>query len=196
MRLELSDYYIFNLTVYQSLIKKIDGIYRKANWIISVTLAIIIGLIVCHKNLPNQERGNFYLLFVFFFSLIFSFVCLYCFFYFLYKIFRILLKLFFKTIIKITYNKKIIPDYLLNISESDIEYDNLSINIRIKWDKILKIIENENALYVYFNKKVAFIFIKRYFENIEEYRKIKNFIENNTKIASVFIVTEKIKKNG
>ena len=63
MRLELSDYYIFNLTVYQSLIKKIDGIYRKANWIISVTLAIIIGLIVCHKNLPNQERGNFYLLF-------------------------------------------------------------------------------------------------------------------------------------
>ena len=196
MRLELSDYYIFNLTVYQSLIKKIDGIYRKANWIISVTLAIIIGLIVCHKNLPNQERGNFYLLFVFFFSLIFSFVCLYCFFYYLYKIFRILLKLFFKTIIKITYNKKIIPDYLLNISESDIEYDNLSINIRIKWDKILKIIENENALYVYFNKKVAFIFIKRYFENIEEYRKIKNFIENNTKIASVFIVTEKIKKNG
>ena len=196
MRLELSDYYIFNLTVYQSLIKKIDGIYRKANWIISVTLAIIIGLIVCHKNLPNQERGNFYLLFVFFFSLIFSFVCLYCFFYFLYKIFRILLKFFFKTIIKITYNKKIIPDYLLNISESDIEYDNLSINIRIKWDKILKIIENENALYVYFNKKVAFIFIKRYFENIEEYRKIKNFIENNTKIASVFIVTEKIKKNG
>ena len=196
MRLELSDYYIFNLTVYQSLIKKIDGIYRKANWIISVTLAIIIGLIVCHKNLPNQERGNFYLLFVFFFSLIFSFVCLYCFFYFLYKIFRILLKLFFKTINKITYNKKIIPDYLLNISESDIEYDNLSINIRIKWDKILKIIENENALYVYFNKKVAFIFIKRYFENIEEYRKIKNFIENNTKIASVFIVTEKIKKNG
>lgn len=196
MRLEFDDYYIFNLTVYQSLIQKIDGIYRKANWIISVTLAIIIGLIVCHKNLPNQERGNFYLLFVFFFSLIFSFDCLYCFFYFLYKIFRILLKLFFKTIIKITYNKKIIPDYLLNISESDIEYDNLSINIRIKWDKILKIIENENALYVYFNKKVAFIFIKRYFENIEEYRKIKNFIENNTKIASVFIVTEKIKKNG
>ena len=112
MRLELSDYYIFNLTVYQSLIKKIDGIYRKANWIISVTLAIIIGLIVCHKNLPNQERGKFYVVFVFFFSLIFSFVCLYCFFYFLYKIFRILLNLFFKTIIKITYNKKIIPDYL------------------------------------------------------------------------------------
>ena len=72
-----------------------------------------------------------------------------------------------------------IPYGKQTISESDIEYDNLSINIRIKWDKILKIIENENALYVYFNKKVAFIFIKRYFENIEEYRKIKNFIENN-----------------
>ncbi len=196
MRMELNDYYIFNQTAYQSLIKKGDRASKKVNWIISLILAIIIGLIVCHKNLPNQERGNFYLLFVFFFSLFFSFICLNCFFYFLYKIFRILLKLFFKTIIKITYNKKIIADYLLNISEFGIEYDNLSVNIRIKWDKILKISENENALYVYFNKKVAFIFIKRYFENIEEYRKIKNFIENNTKIASVFIVTEKIKKNG
>lgn len=196
MRLELSDYYIFNLTVYQSLIKKIDGIYRKANWIISVTLAIIIGLIVCHKNLPNQEKGNFYLLFVFFFSLIFSFTCLFFLFYFLYISCRFLSKIIFKILIKKAYSKKIKPDYLLNISESGIEYDSLSINIRIKWDKILKIIENENALYVYFNKKVAFIFIKRYFENIEEYRKIKNFIENNTKIAPVFIATEKIKKNG
>lgn len=103
---------------------------------------------------------------MFFFSLIFSFVCLYCFIFYI-KFFKILLKLFLKTIIKITYNKKIIPDYLLNISESDIEYDNLSINIRIKWDKILKIIENENALYVYFNKKVTFIFIKRYLKTLK-----------------------------
>ena len=62
------------------------------------------------------------------------------------------------------------------INESGIESKGKLTTYFCVWKQIVKLSENEDALYVYIGRNVAFIIPKRLFQSIEELVDVKNFI--------------------
>jgi len=65
---------------------------------------------------------------------------------------------------------------LIKINESGIESKGELTTFFCVWKQIVKLMENENAIYIFINRYVAFIIPKRFFDTIEELNEIKTFI--------------------
>ena len=75
----------------------------------------------------------------------------------------------------------------LRINESGIEAKGELTTFFCVWKQIVKLSENENALYVFINRNTAFIIPKRIFQSIEELSEVENFIAQQSGKAFTFI---------
>ena len=161
--LTLEDYTEYNLTYFNKLSRICEAVIF---WILPVTfLAIAIGMLFE----PKVENKGAIIVALAFGGLSFL----------LSKLFVFIHRKTYPAQIRASSKRKYKnaqKDSHLRVNESGIESKGELTTFFCVWKQIVKLSENENALYVYFSKNVAFIIPKRIFQSIEELVDVKNFI--------------------
>lgn len=69
---------------------------------------------------------------------------------------------------------------LIKINENGIESKGELTTFFCVWKQIVKLSENENAIYVFINRNVAFLIPKRFFNSVDELSEVKTFISGHS----------------
>ena len=163
INLTIEDYTDYNLTFFNKLSRVTEAILF---WMFPVVfIAIAIGMLFEPKV---ENKGAIIVVFVFG-GLSFLLSKLFVF------IHRKTYPIQIRAVSKRKY-KNVQKDSHLRINESGIESKGELTTFFCVWKQIVKLNENENALYIYISKNVAFIIPKRIFQSIEELVSAKNFI--------------------
>ena len=161
--LTIEDYTDYNLTFFNKLSRVTETVLF---WMFPlVFVAIAIGMLFDPKV---ESKGGVIVVFVFG-ALSFLLSKLFVF------IHRKMYPVQLRAISKRKY-KNVQKDSHFRINESGIESKGELTTFFCVWKQIVKLKENENALYVFINQNVAFIIPKRVFQSIEELVNAKNFI--------------------
>ena len=180
--LTIEDYTDYNLTFFNKLSRIADAILF---WILPVAfVAIAIGMLFE----PKVENKGAIIVVLVFGGLSFLLSKLFVFIH--HKIYPAQIRAMSKRKYK---NAQ--KDSHFRINESGIESKGELTTFFCVWKQIVKLSENENTLYVYISKNVAFIIPKRVFQSIEELVDTKNFIVQQSGKEFQFVHLNKIHLN-
>jgi|GEM_PF-2217210 len=177
--LAIEDYTDYNLTFFNNLSQIAERILF---WLFPVTfICIAIGMFFD----PKVESKGGVIVALVFCGLSFLLSKLFVF------IHRKIYPIQIKALSKSKY-KNAQKDSHLRINESGIESKGELTTFFCVWKQIVKLTENENALYVFISKNIAFIIPKRTFHSIEELAETKNFIAQQSEKEFKFVHLNKI----
>lgn len=169
MKIDRRDYYNFSLTQFR--------LYPPLNKKVFVVIALIVSLIItCVAGVKEHTKNK--VLFLILFALTIFIICLVVFIVFI-TIIRLILRGLLKAVSNRMY-KDLTPEFTLTISQDGIEQNTKDLKVKATWNLIIKVVENEEALYLFFNKKAAFVILKKCFDALPQYEQAKSFIVSKT----------------
>ena len=167
VNLVIEDYVDYNLTFFNNMARATNIILF---WLFPfLFICIAIGMLFD----PKVENKAAVIAVLLFFGLSFLISKLLVF------IYRKVHPAYIRAIAKRAY-KNVQKESHLRINESGIETKGELTTFFCVWKQIVKLSENENALYVFINRNVALIIPKHTFQSIEELSEVKNLITQQT----------------
>lgn len=169
MKIDRRDYYHFSLTQFR--------LFPPLNIKVFLVIAVVVAmLITCVAGVKEHTKNK--VLFLILFALTIFVICCIVFIVFI-TIIRLILKGLLKSLSNRMY-KDLTPEYTLKISQDGMEQSTPDMKIKTSWNLIIKVVENEEALYLFFNRKAAFVMLKRCFDTVGQYEQAKSFIVSKT----------------